>query len=230
MGLSKYRLLVGTVVSWNDKDRDRSPHFQILVKHGDEYTAVSINVASVVNPPNLLVFHQVDYDEEWAKRLPREDGLFRGDKMHHLDYVKDPVAHRSSFHPIPAMESGADNDLFDLMIQWFKNAKEEKSQVYVWGEEWRNSRPNKQLFPGYSFTNGVHDVHMNQGSSGRFRRDNRAFGDGGLLIRNEDDTFKAFFSAFQVQSWNNDENGNPLSTFHVRGFMTYDSLLIVNGN
>jgi len=75
----------------------------------------------------------------------------------------------------------------------------------------------------YSEGNGVHDVHMNQGSRGRFvhREGNDAndhndiWQDGAVLIDAGDAGWVAYFSAFTQQTVPTDELGNPLPGGHT---------------
>lgn len=55
-----------------------------------------------------------------------------------------------------------------------------------------------------------HDIHMNQGSTGSFKRTNGVWQDGGMLIHFEsEDRWVAVFLAFQSQCWHtDDEKGN----------------------
>jgi uncharacterized protein YukJ len=63
---------------------------------------------------------------------------------------------------------------------------------------------------------GIHDIHMNQGNpiSGGFAGDNGIWQDGALFLQppslNSAQTWVAVFIAFQTESWNTDNNGNPV--------------------
>ena len=60
---------------------------------------------------------------------------------------------------------------------------------------------------------GIHSLHLNQGQSGRFSKDNGRNQDGMLLFENADlCSWTACFFAFQAQSWENDASGNPITT------------------
>lgn len=80
-------------------------------------------------------------------------------------------------------------------------------------------------FFGGAFSNGggLHLIHMNQGSRGRYRRYNRPQQDGAMFVRvpseEGDGTSRwwAFFSAFASQSWNNHRrSGHPRRDAHLR--------------
>jgi hypothetical protein len=59
----------------------------------------------------------------------------------------------------------------------------------------------------------VHDIHMNQGNSGRFRGDDGVWQDGGLLFHfPADSRWVGFFLAFQSQAWHTDD-----TTGHATG-------------
>lgn len=60
---------------------------------------------------------------------------------------------------------------------------------------------------------GIHDIHMNQGNpQGGFRKDNGIWQDGAIFTYlHATDVWTALFIAFQTESWNTDDSGNPLS-------------------
>ena len=67
---------------------------------------------------------------------------------------------------------------------------------------------------GFLPGNGVHDVHMNQGNSQQFRRDDGVWQDGGLLLHYlTQDQWVAIFLAFQSQAWHTDDRtGHAIPT------------------
>ena len=67
---------------------------------------------------------------------------------------------------------------------------------------------------GFLPGNGVHDVHMNQGNSQQFRRDDGVWQDGGLLLHYPtQDQWVAIFLAFQSQAWHTDDRtGHAIPT------------------
>jgi len=66
---------------------------------------------------------------------------------------------------------------------------------------------------------GIHDIHMNQGNPlNSFGKDNGAWQDGALFIYlPTPKTWAAVFIAFQSESWNTDQSGNPVSGTHEAG-------------
>ena len=64
---------------------------------------------------------------------------------------------------------------------------------------------------GFRPGNGVHDIHMNQGNSGRLSSDDGVWQDGGLLIHLPGESrWVGIFLAFQSQAWHTDD-----STGHI---------------
>lgn len=63
---------------------------------------------------------------------------------------------------------------------------------------------------------GIHNIHMNQGNPnpGSFAADNGIWQDGAMFLQmptlNTAPTWVAVFIAFQTESWNTDDQGNPM--------------------
>jgi hypothetical protein len=72
---------------------------------------------------------------------------------------------------------------------------------------------------GFIPANGVHDIHMNQGNTGQFARDNGVRQDGALLLHFPAQfRWVAIFLAFQSQSFHTDDStGNPLDVPAIPG-------------
>ncbi len=51
---------------------------------------------------------------------------------------------------------------------------------------------------------------MNQGNSGKYKKDNGTFQDGALFVNYPGGKWRAFFFAFQSQSFKTDDKGNPV--------------------
>jgi hypothetical protein len=108
---------------------------------------------------------------------------------------------------LPADAAGADNDLPDLLDHYIlRAAGRDDVMLSVFGQRW-GPEPGKEdevfhFQPG----NGVHDVHMNQGNSANFLRDDGVWQDGGLLLRfTGEQRWVAVFLAFQSQKWHTDD-------------------------
>ena len=79
---------------------------------------------------------------------------------------------------------------------------------YVYGSRFGPENKKDKIF-GFEPTNGMHNIHMNQGNSGRWKQDNGVYHDGGILIQFKD-YWVAIFLAFLTQSWCTDQNGDPI--------------------
>ena len=94
-----------------------------------------------------------------------------------------------------------DDRLFDVLGGICKRAKAAGGTVYFFGET-------------FGSPSGIHDIHMNQGSRGRFSSSNGVGTDGAMFVRiprsGSSPQWFAFFSAFQSQAWDtHDETGHP---------------------
>jgi uncharacterized protein YukJ len=122
--------------------------------------------------------------------------------------------------PLPPDEPGVDNDLKDMLEKAVLRAlNEEGSLVYAFGDRWwpEAGKPDKyfKFVPG----NGIHDIHMNQGNSGKYKKDNGVFQDGALVFQYPGEKWRAFFFAFQSQSFTTDDStGHPVGR-GTRGYL-----------
>ena len=79
---------------------------------------------------------------------------------------------------------GADNDVADRLDHYVDRAIADPTVgVYAFGQRWGPEERIPDKIFGFRPGNGVHDIHMNQGISDRFRRDDGVWQDGGLLLR-----------------------------------------------
>jgi len=80
------------------------------------------------------------------------------------------------------------------------------ARLYAIGQRWGPEPQSDKVF-GFRPGNGVHDIHMNQGNSTRFRGDDGVWQDGGLLIHfPSEDRWVGIFLAFQSQAWHTDDS------------------------
>ena len=86
--------------------------------------------------------------------------------------------------------------------------------VYAFGQRWGPEDGTRDKIFGFLPGNGIHDIHMNQGNSGRFVGDDGVWQDGGLLVHFPSvDRWTAIFLKFQSQSWHTDDvTGHTIAT------------------
>ena len=112
----------------------------------------------------------------------------------------------------PALE-GPDNDLADLLDHWLRRAiADPAATVFAFGQRWGPDDGVADDVFGFEPANGVHDIHMNQGSAAPFARDNGVRQDGALLAAlPAPERWVAIFLAFQSQAFHTDDaTGQPL--------------------
>ncbi|HEY9613388.1 DUF2278 family protein [Allocoleopsis sp.] len=218
MSIKNYGVLKGQAVAGKMENDDKSPHYQVHVKDNQQSYRLAINVKSVQAPVDLLYFVDDKFQHPITDKLTSLDLGFHplpskpGDLA--LDYIRGNLFDVTQMKPLPFNMPGPDNDLNELIDLYIQRAiNSDQAVVYAFGEKWGPEDKADKIF-GFRPGNGVHDMHMNQGSSGQFQKDNGIYQDGGLLIHfPERNQWVAAFFAFQSQSFHTDDvTGNPLGT------------------
>lgn len=215
MPLNKYGVLKGTALGHlRDADDD---HYQILIKAGNTLHRIAVNVKSAAqNAPSTLLFQTITNVPAnlktdlralavGYKKLPsKPNGLAQ-------DYVRGGIVTPSLMKPVPPDEEGEDNDLKDkLEAAVVKALGEAGTVVYAFGQKWGPENNKKDAYFKFKPGNGIHDIHMNQGNSGKWKKDNGIYQDGAIFIEYPNDKWRAFFFTFQSQTFNTDNKGNPV--------------------
>jgi uncharacterized protein YukJ len=213
MALTKYGVFKGTVTGHlRDADDD---HYQILVKAGQSLHRIASNVkSSAPNSPSVVLFYsRTSLPPTMTEALKKLQAGFtklasKPDSLA-LDYVKGNLVNIKNMKPVPADQAGLDNDLKDLIEAATVRAMlEEGSVVYAFGQKWGPETNKKDKYFKFEPGNGIHDIHMNQGNDGKYKKDNGAFQDGAIIFSYPSDKWRAFFFAFQSQSFDTDAQGN----------------------
>lgn len=193
-----------------EREDTKSPHYTIIATDtkdpGKQYRVV-VNVKSVVNPPDLRVLLDTDFQHPIVRQFLSLDFGFtaiaeanRKPGRIALDFIRGNLFDVRQMKVVPADQDGSNNDINDLIDFWVQRAiQSNKADIYAFGE------PFKQGF-------GVHNIHMNQGNSGTFARENGVYQDGALFFHFGDrNSWIALFCAFQSQSFHTDDRtGDPL--------------------
>jgi uncharacterized protein YukJ len=215
MPLSTYGVLKGTVIGHlRDADDD---HYQIQVKAGNTVHRIASNVKSSApkSPSTVLFASATTLPDQLVKglralapgykKLPSKAGGLA------IDYLRSGVVNTRSMKPVPPDAPGVDNDLKDLLeAAVVKAMKEAGSVIYAFGAKWGPEKKTRDRYFKFLPGNGIHDIHMNQGNSGGYRKDNGIYQDGAIVIEYPESKWRAFFFAFQSQSFNTDDAGNPI--------------------
>lgn len=202
-----------------EREDDQSPHFQVLAKDGKNEYRLAINVKSVQAPVDLLYFVNDNFEHPITNQLLNLEFGFTEIKESErtaggiaLDYIRANLFSPNQLKALPADAPGQDDDLHDIIDLFIQRSlNNPNAALYVFGEPFGPEDKPDKIF-GFRPGRGIHNIHMNQGSSGRFSQDNGVFQDGGLLIHFQDrNQWLAAFFAFQSQSFHTDDRtGNPI--------------------
>ncbi len=201
-----YGVLKGTVTGHlRNADDD---HYQILVSAGNTVFRIAVNVHSSLNPPDLLFQSLTSLPASLTQGLKALAAGFKklGSKPGGLaqDFVRGGIVKIDKFKVAPGDVPGADNDLKDTMEAAVVAAVDQAgSIIYAFGARWGPETKKDKYFkfvPG----NGVHDVHMNQGNDKSHSGDDGIFHDGCLIFEYPNGKYRAFFMAFQSQTFQTD--------------------------
>jgi uncharacterized protein YukJ len=208
MPLNSYGVLVGRAVECRREGGTDSPHYQVRIDAAGTSYRIAVNVLSQESPSELLYIADDDFRHPvtaavqhfgagWHDLPSRPGGAA-------LDFIRGNLFGRAGLRTLPPDVAGPDNDLADFLDRYVKRAiADPGALVYAFGERWGPETARDKVF-GFKPGNGVHDIHMNQGNSARFRRDDGTWQDGGLLIR-LGGRWIGIFLAFPSQAWHTDD-------------------------
>jgi len=214
MPIKPYGVLRAAVVDRRVETTD-TPHYQVRLRAGGVDYRAAVNVRSQERPPELLYLAVDDFRHPVLERVAGlADGfteLASDASGAALDYIRGNLFQRELMRPVPTAEPGPENDLGDFLDHYVRKALgDADARAYVFGQAWGPEPATEDKVFGFLPGNGVHDVHMNQGNSGRFADDDGVFQDGALLLQfpatgAAAETWVAIFLAFQSQSFHTDD-------------------------
>jgi uncharacterized protein YukJ len=233
--IRSYGVLSGRVVETRREGATDTPHYQIKVVD-DAGTAyrVAVNVLSQQAPSELLYLVVDGFRHPVLDGLPPGGSgwtpLPSGPGGANLDYIRANLFDPAAMRALPPEVAGPDNDLADLLDHYVHRSQgDPRSRIYVFGERWGPEDRTPDKIFGFLPGNGVHDVHMNQGNSPAFRRDDGVWQDGGLLLHLvAEERWVAIFLAFQSQDWHTDDlTGHALKGEHKHANLPTEPVRIV---
>ncbi|MEU9123166.1 DUF2278 family protein [Streptomyces sp. NPDC048506] len=210
MPLKNYGVLAARAAERRREGAADTPHYQIrLTDHSGNSYRAAINVLSQQAPSELLYVALDDFRHPMTQLLPQEGsgwtplGSQAGSAS--LDFIRGNLFDHSQMRTLPPELPGVDNDLADLLDHSVQRAiADPTASLYLFGQRFRERSADKVF--RFRPTDGVHDVHMNQGNSGNFRKDDGVRQDGGILVHfPAESRWVAVFLAFQSQSWHTDD-------------------------
>ena len=175
MPIDRYGVLKGQIVDCRVETGD-TPHYQIHLQAGGTDYRAAVNVRSAQQPADLLYLLDDDFRHpvtaglavlpDGFTALPSDSGGLA------LDFIRGNLFDRERMRVVPTTQPGPDNDLGEFLDHYVRRVLNPRpGRAYVFGQAWgpEPSVPDKVF--GFRPGNGVHDVHMNQGNSGRFTAD-----------------------------------------------------------
>ena len=195
--MQKYVMFRGKVIDkWYDFDKRAHYHIVAMDDEGKRYD-LAVNIGSIYEKMNEIVSSnlKVYYDESYScrkgivrKMLLQKNGITECHKGLYLDYI------RMKLFPHEKMMQMKGFDVTSIYLTEIieKNVVQAMNnddyEVIAFGRLYANGK-------------GLHDIHMNQGSVDKFRKNDASYSDGGLFFRNRrDDKITAVFIAFITQS------------------------------
>ena len=195
--MEKYVMFRGKVIDkWYDFDKRAHYHIVAMDDEGKRYD-LAVNIGSIYEKMNEIISSnlKVYYDESYSCRkgivrkiLLQKNGITECHKGLYLDYI------RMKLFPHEKMIQMKGFDVTSIYLTEII----EKNVVQA-----MNNDDYEVIAFGRLYTNGkgLHDIHMNQGSVDKFRKNDASYSDGGLFFRNRrDDKITAVFIAFITQS------------------------------
>lgn len=220
MPLKDYGVLAARAVDRRREGSSDTPHYQIhLTDNAGTHYRAAVNVESQQAPSELLYLADDDFRHPVTERLPPAGSGWTalpsrpGEAS--LDFIRGNLFDPALMRLLPPDLEGADNDLADLLDHYVQRAiADPTAAVYLFGQRFGPEASIADKVFGFRPGNGVHDIHLNQGNSGRFRSDNGVWQDGALLVHlPAENRWVAVFLAFQSQAWHTDDTtGHPIET------------------
>ncbi len=206
MPIKNYGVWVAKPVSVSAEraeDDSESPHIHLFydddLSRGNVNDArrASINVKSISALSELVFWLIRDFQHPIVDKLrdlkmgfhdiPSQSGGVA------LDYIRGNLMELRTGSILPHDQPGGRDDIIDYVMPELEAAINRGATIYLFGEPYKNKQ-------------GIHNIHMNQGSQAGFKKFNGVWQDGGVLIYFPDeDRFDAIFLAFASQAVHTDE-------------------------
>lgn len=210
MPIDNYGVLVGAALERRREPGEDTPHYQILLDAAGAKYRIAVNVQSGQAPSELLYAVYEDFDhpilagladlpDGWNLLASKPGGLA-------LDYIRGNLLRKEDTRLLPADIPGESNDLSDMLdAQVLRAIADPDARLYAFGEKWGPENTPDKIFK-FTPGQGVHNIHMNQGNSPKYARDDGVWQDGGLLIHfPAAQRWVAVFLGFQSQAWHTDD-------------------------
>lgn len=214
MPIQNYGVVRGEVVS-STPGSAGSAHFRIiLADDNNTQYQVDVNVLSRDRSEVLYYTNEAFQNAITQDLMALPSGFTRLPSIANsgaLDYLRESLFDTSAMKPLP-MDGASQNDLNAFIGQVVTSAQTSQASVFAFGQYFDDSGSSAQQdLREHLPSQGIHDIHMNQGNGSPYEQDNGTYQDGALLFYfPTDQKWVATFLAFQTQAFQTDNQGNPV--------------------
>jgi uncharacterized protein YukJ len=185
-------------------------HLHASLQVGADSWDVAINVGT--NDADDLLQYRLVYDfhhtviETLLATATGDSDLTGTNTLPALDFMRSNILSETGAWRLSDVMDGSDQpEPAASLLRLFGRAKSEQADVYVFGRF-------------YTDGDGIHDTHMNQGSTKGFihrsnddsNDHNDVWQDGAVFVNLGQDGWAAYFAAFEQQYVPTDDLGNPI--------------------
>ncbi|KAK2603264.1 hypothetical protein N8I77_009735 [Diaporthe amygdali] len=207
MPISNYGLWKCTPSSWNGQASSTHGHLEFNDGTNSNKTyEADVNISSTGSDTRLVYWFVSNFNPKQpstAKLSALDMGFSaqKGSSSLALDFLREGFLTPSagtlvSHDPSDPTEKG---DISAYVDPVMNQAVQEKATLYIWGSHYSDTNGSE----------GIHDIHMNQGDSGSFEKENGTYQDGGIVIQFADGSWHGIFLAFATETLKTDDNGDP---------------------
>jgi uncharacterized protein YukJ len=208
-GFVKAKLTSSPVLKGSRHGHEIQYHLLVRTSVDDAPWEVAINVGT--NDADDLLKYKLVFDfrhpviQTLGAAPPGAQELSGQRKLPALDFIRsDLLGNTGNWRDSDVMDGSDAVEPAASLKRLLTRAHENDLDVYIFGRFFKEG-------------NGIHDTHMNQGSTGRFlHRDgddsndhNDVWQDGGLMVDVGEPEWAAYFAAFTQQLVPTDDLGNP---------------------
>jgi uncharacterized protein YukJ len=214
-GFIKCKLKSDPVMKSSRRKRETQYHVHTKLQSdaGDWDSAINVGT----NDSDDLLRYKLVYDyhnsliEEIRGAAPGFSELKGTDALPALDFLRsDILAETGNWRDSDVMDGSDDVEPAASLMRLLRKARAKNADVYIFGRTYTDG------------SLGVHDVHMNQGSTGSFINNgvddhndhNDVWQDGAVLVDFGDPEWVGYFTAFTKQLVPTDDLGNPKAGGH----------------
>ena len=186
MLIDKYSLLIGKAV-YSRRGSGENPHYSIAVVDDTKENTIAVNVQSDEGSDvEYVVFSNWDHPiiDQIKNKSPSLYSIDGKNGIPALDYIRSNIANPKSFVSLLMNLVGSNNDLNEKINQYVWRAMADTySKIYAFGSAWGPDEQKRDPVFGFFPGNGIHDIHMNQGSGDeKHKGDNGVLQDGCLIF------------------------------------------------